>query len=119
MNFLPVELRGELAVFAQDGSAAPIGPESTNLLRRAASAILGIRPEHFLVVGDAACGSTVTIKLVEPLGSDTLIHFDLAGAASIARVEPSLRPKVGDRITLRPQPGLIHLFEAKSGMVLR
>jgi multiple sugar transport system ATP-binding protein len=119
MNFFPVELRGEQAVFAHDGGVAPIGAESVRLLRKAGRAVLGIRPEHFAVVDASAGGATVTIKLVEPLGSDTLIHFDLAGAAAIARVEPSLRPKVGDRITLRPQPGRIHLFEAESGMVLR
>ncbi len=40
----------------------------------------------------------ITVRLVEPLGSDTLIHFDLAGVSAIARVDPELRPKVGDRL---------------------
>ncbi|MBN9003896.1 MAG: sn-glycerol-3-phosphate ABC transporter ATP-binding protein UgpC [Rhizobiales bacterium] len=119
MNFFPVEWRGEQAVFAQDGSAALIDAENAVLMRRAGKAVLGIRPEHFVVADGATNGTTVTVKLVEPLGSDTLIHFDLAGASAIARVEPSLRPKVGDRITLRSQPGRIHLFEPESGKVLR
>ena len=119
MNFFPVEWRGEQAVFAQDGSAALIDAENAALMRRAGTAVLGIRPEHFAVADGESGGTTVTVKLVEPLGSDTLIHFDLAGASAIARVEPSLRPKVGDRIALRSQPGRIHLFEAESGRVLR
>jgi multiple sugar transport system ATP-binding protein len=119
MNFFPVELRGEQVIFAQDGSAALIDAENAALLRKAGNAVLGIRPEHFSVVDTGSGGATVTIKLVEPLGSDTLIHFDLAGASAIARVEPSLRPKVGDHITLRSQPGRIHLFEADGGRVLR
>jgi multiple sugar transport system ATP-binding protein len=119
MNFFPVEIRGEQAVFAHDDRAAPIGAENASLLRKAGRAVLGIRPEHFAAITDTAGGATVNIKLVEPLGSDTLIHFDLGGASAIARVEPSLRPKVGDRITLGPQPGRIHLFEVESGAVLR
>ena len=119
MNFFPVEWRGEQAVFAQDGSAALIDPENAALMRSAGRAVLGIRPEHFAVADGGSGGTAVTVKLVEPLGSDTLIHFDLAGASAIARVEPSLRPKVGDRIALRSQPGRIHLFEAESGRVLR
>jgi multiple sugar transport system ATP-binding protein len=119
MNFFPVEWRGEQAVFAQDGSAALIDAENAALMRSAGKAVLGIRPEHFAVANSETGSTTVTIKLVEPLGSDTLIHFDLAGASAIARVEPSLRPKVGDRVTLRSKPGRIHLFEADSGKVLR
>jgi multiple sugar transport system ATP-binding protein len=119
MNFFPVEWRDEQAVFAQDGSAALIDAENAALMRSAGKAVLGIRPEHFAVANSETGSTTVTIKLVEPLGSDTLIHFDLAGASAIARVEPSLRPKVGDRVTLRSQPGRIHLFEADSGKVLR
>jgi multiple sugar transport system ATP-binding protein len=119
MNFFPVEWRGDRAVFAHDGSAALIDAENAVLMRRTGKAVLGIRPEHFAVASDGTAGATVTVKLVEPLGSDTLIHFDLAGASAIARVEPSLRPKVGDRIALRSQPSRIHLFEPESGRVLR
>jgi len=88
-------------------------------LRRAGSGVLGIRPEHFAVAADPAEGNAVTIKLVEPLGSDTLIHFDLAGASAIARVDPSLRPKVGEVLCLRPQPGKTHLFDSSNGRVLQ
>ncbi|WP_157158073.1 TOBE domain-containing protein, partial [Bradyrhizobium genomosp. III] len=119
MNFFPVEWRQERAILSQGGTVVPLGEETANGLRRAGSAVLGIRPEHFAVATDAADGIAVNVKLVEPLGSDTLIHFDLAGAASIARVDPSLRPKVGDRLSLRPQPGRTHLFDAADGRVLR
>jgi len=70
------------------------------------------------VVAEPADGMAINVKLVEPLGSDTLIHFDLAGAPAIARVDPSLRPKVGDRLSLRPQPGKTHLFDGSNGRVL-
>jgi multiple sugar transport system ATP-binding protein len=119
MNFFPVELRNDRVVFSQDGAAAPLDAESQRLLRRAGRGVLGVRPEHFAVATDGADGIPVRIKLVEPLGSDTLIHFDLTGASAIARVDPSLRPKVGDRLNLRPQPGRTHLFDSANGEVLR
>jgi multiple sugar transport system ATP-binding protein len=119
MNFFPVEWRQELAILSQGGTALPLNGEAATRLRQVGSAVLGIRPEHFAVAPDTADGIAVTVKLVEPLGSDTLIHFDLAGASSIARVDPALRPKVGDRLSLRPQPGKTHLFNAANGEVLR
>ena len=106
-------------VFSHDGATVPLAEESCAPLRKAGSGVLGIRPEHFAVAADPADGSAVTIKLVEPLGSDTLIHFDLAGASAIARVDPSLRPKVGEVLSLRPQPGKTHLFDSTDGRVLR
>jgi multiple sugar transport system ATP-binding protein len=119
MNFVPVERRGDAFAFSHDGAAAVVDARHAALLRRAGKAVLGIRPEHFAVAADAAEGVGIVVKLVEPLGSDTLIHFDLAGTSAIARIDPALRPKVGDRLSLRPQPGKMHLFDADNGQVLQ
>ncbi|QOZ08151.1 ABC transporter ATP-binding protein [Bradyrhizobium sp. CCBAU 51765] len=119
MNFFPVEWRQEQAVLSQGGTVVALDGETAGRLSKAGNAVLGIRPEHFAVATDAADGIAIDVKLVEPLGSDTLIHFDLAGGPAIARVDPALRPKVGDRINLRPQPGKTHLFDATNGQVLR
>jgi multiple sugar transport system ATP-binding protein len=119
MNFFPVELRDEVFAFSHDGATVALDDRSQALLRQAGRAVLGIRPEHFAVATDASNGLAVQVKLVEPLGSDTLVHFDLAGASAIARIDPALRPKVGDRLSLRPQPGKMHLFDAEDGQVLQ
>jgi multiple sugar transport system ATP-binding protein len=119
MNFFPVEWLEERTILSQGGAVLPLDGEPASRLRQAGSAVVGIRPEHFDVAADMAAGIAVNVKLVEPLGSDTLIHFDLAGVSAIARVDPSLRPKVGDRLGLRPQPGKTHLFDAANGQVLR
>jgi multiple sugar transport system ATP-binding protein len=119
MNFFSVELRDEVLAFSHDGATVALDDRSQALLRQAGRAVLGIRPEHFAVAADASNGLAVQVKLVEPLGSDTLVHFDLAGASAIARIDPALRPKVGDRLSLRPQPGKMHLFDAEDGQVLQ
>jgi multiple sugar transport system ATP-binding protein len=119
MNFFPVELRGESVALSHDGTPVALNGDSAARLKNAGGkAVLGIRPEHFAVAPGTAEGIPVAVKLVEPLGSDTLIHFDLAGASAIARVDPALRPRVGDRLALRPQPGKTHLFHADNGQVL-
>lgn len=120
MNFFPVELRGDTAAFSHDGTPAPLDAVRCMRLKTAAGkGVFGVRPEHFDIVRDVASGIPVRIKLVEPLGSDTLIHFDAAGASAIARVDPSLRPKVGERLSVSPQPDKIHLFDAATGSVLQ
>jgi multiple sugar transport system ATP-binding protein len=119
MNFIPVEWREDRAVFSHDGTVVPLNGECCGRLRAAGNGVLGIRPEHFALVADPADGIAVNIRLVEPLGSDTLIHFDIAGASAIARVDPSLRLKVGDCLRLRPQAGKTHLFNGSDGQVLR
>jgi multiple sugar transport system ATP-binding protein len=119
MNFFAVEWHDDCAILSQGGAAVPVDGETASSLRQAGNAVLGIRPEHFTVATNAADGIAIEVKLVEPLGSDTLIHFDLAGVSAIARIDPSLRPKVGDRLALRPQPGKTHLFDATNGQVLR
>ena len=120
MNFFPVEWRGERVVFSQGGAAVPLGRgEPRPRCARPARACSEFVPNISLWRPIRPTASRSTIKLVEPLGSDTLIHFDLAGASAIARVDPSLRPKVGDRLSLRPQPGKTHLFDSTDGQVLQ
>ena len=119
MNFFSVELRDDIATFSNDGGPAPLDAAARARLRGAAGkAVFGVRPEHFQVVPGDSSGIPVQVKLVEPLGSDTLIHFDVAGTGAIARVDPSLKPRVGERLLLKPQPDKIHLFDAATGRIL-
>ena len=119
MNFFPVELRDDAAIYSGDVTPAPLDAALRARLKAAAGkGVVGVRPEHFQVVVADASGIPVQIKLVEPLGSDTLIHFDVAGTGAIARVDPSLKPKLGERLFLLPQVGKVHLFDAATGRVL-
>jgi multiple sugar transport system ATP-binding protein len=114
-----VELLDDAAIFSDGGTLAPLDAAARARLKTTAGkGVFGVRPEHFEVVADGSSGIAVQIKLVEPLGSDTLIHFDLAGTPAIARVDPSLKPKLGERLLLRPQADKTHLFDAATGRVL-
>jgi len=119
MNFFSVEMQGDAAIFSKGGAPAPLDAATRQRLKTAdGKGIFGVRPEHFEVDATGSSGIPVQIKLVEPLGSDTLIHFDLAGTPAIARIDPSLKPKLGERLFLRPQAAKTHLFDAATGRVL-
>ena len=119
MNFFPVELHGDAATFSRDGTSAPLDATARTRLKAAGGkGVLGVRPEHFDVVAADTSGIPVEIKLVEPLGSDTLIHFDVAGTPAIARVDPSRKPKLGEQLFLQPQRDKVHLFDTATGRVL-
>jgi multiple sugar transport system ATP-binding protein len=119
MNFFSVELRDDAAIFSNDGTPAPLDAAvSARLKAVAGKGVFGVRPEHFQVVAAETSGIPVQITLVEPLGSDTLIHLEIAGTGAIARVDPSLKPKLGERLFLKPQTDKVHLFDAATGKVL-
>lgn len=120
MNFFNIQ-RGNNG-FVLEGATplpAPLSDELATALGDRSEAVLGIRPEHFMPVDDQKKSLPVIVDLVEPLGSDTLIHFDLAGSRTIARVNPELRPKIGDRLNLMPQVGKVHLFDSVDGKAIR
>jgi multiple sugar transport system ATP-binding protein len=113
MNFFPVALDGGAAVLA-DGSRLAVPP-----LRAApARAVLGVRPEDLAPAAAGAAGLPAAVRLMEPLGSDTLVHVRLGGMDCVARVPPSTRLRVGDRLLLAAAPDRLHLFDADTGAAL-
>ncbi|WJH37730.1 sn-glycerol-3-phosphate ABC transporter ATP-binding protein UgpC (plasmid) [Aliirhizobium terrae] len=120
MNFFDIRRAGDGFVLADAQElAAPVPDTAKAALASIQEAVLGIRPEHFVHAPDDPKAFGVTIELVEPLGSDTLIHFTLASVKTVARVNPELRPKVGEQLKLAAQPGKAHVFDKASGKALR
>ncbi|MCQ0986097.1 ABC transporter ATP-binding protein [Jiella marina] len=118
MNFVPVTGNGQLLT-TSDGRTLPGLREFAQRVPAEGSAILGVRPEHLAVVPEDEAAFLANIDLVEPLGSDTLVHFKLAGNDAIARVEPDRRPRPGEVMPLAPVPGKAHLFDPASGAIIR
>ena len=76
------------------------------------SVTVGLRPEH-LHWNDGGPGATLDGKarVVEPLGSDTLVVFDVAGCELQARLPPRVVRHAGDPVRVSIAPQAIHLFD--------
>ena len=73
---------------------------------------IGLRPEHLhLAVDDAATMLVGAARVVEPLGSDTLVVFDVAGCELQARLPPRVVRRAGDTVRVAIAPESIHLFD--------
>jgi lactose/L-arabinose transport system ATP-binding protein len=93
----------ELALPANLAGARP-GPAS-----------LGIRPEHVSVTRNGSAPATLPVRLVEPLGKDTLLYFDDGSERAFVAVTEGLSMadvEVGSRLGLVLAPERLHLFGA-------
>ncbi|MGH3518298.1 MAG: ABC transporter ATP-binding protein [Haloechinothrix sp.] len=86
---------------------------------------LGFRPESLELVGAEAGGLSVTVNMVEELGSDAFGYGTLEGhdpthgeVDIIARVNPRTPPGKGEQIHLRIREGEQHVFSAMTGQRL-
>jgi sn-glycerol 3-phosphate transport system ATP-binding protein len=76
---------------------------------------LGVRPEH-LMISDGLAASPVLVELVEVLGADTVVYGRLPdGESLLIRMAGLPSCTEGDRLTVAPQPGALHLFDAAHG----
>jgi multiple sugar transport system ATP-binding protein len=118
MNHIPARVAGagERAIEIEGGPRLEL-PDSFGALpdRAGKPIVLGLRPEAF---GPAVNGRPpdleAAIRFVEPLGSDTLVFFDLGGAEVIARLPPSPQLQEGRTVPLAIDPDRTHLFDAET-----
>ncbi|MCZ7660044.1 MAG: sn-glycerol-3-phosphate ABC transporter ATP-binding protein UgpC [Xanthobacteraceae bacterium] len=112
MNFLKGHIRG-------NGGLAFEGPGGVRLPLAVAPgasegrpAVYGVRPEHFALADD---GADAEIQVVEPTGSEIQVVAKVGGEEVIAVFRERHQFNPGDRIRLKPDPRLVHLFDEPSG----
>jgi multiple sugar transport system ATP-binding protein len=115
MNFVDAIIRRNGAApsaVAPDGTALPLPADVGG--RDGQAVVYGIRPEH-LDLTDGANGLPAEVVVVEPTGAEILVFSRLASqeVAVVFKERHSFRP--GDRISLTPHPGTIHLFDKETG----
>jgi multiple sugar transport system ATP-binding protein len=112
MNFLKGTIRanGRLQFESDGGVPLPLAGAPSGSDGR--SVVYGVRPEHFVIADD---GAEAQVQVVEPTGSELNVVAKLGGADIIAvfRERHSFQP--GDKIRLKPDPRLVHLFDETSG----
>src|SRR5712671_1703689 len=112
MNFL----KGKLKV---NGAASFEGPNGVRLPLTSPPAnsdgrpvVYGVRPEHFTIADD---GAEAEIIVVEPTGSETQVFAKLGGEQVVAVFRERHQFNPGDKVRLKPDPGLVHLFDEATG----
>jgi multiple sugar transport system ATP-binding protein len=112
MNFLKGHVRS-------NGVATFEGPNGVKLpLKSAPTAsdgrpvVYGVRPEHFTIADD---GAEAEIVVVEPTGSETQVFATLGGQQVVAVFRERHLFNPGEKIRLKPEPSLVHLFDDATG----
>ena len=116
MNFLKGTIRrnGALQFEAASGVRLPLmaAPPSSDDGR---PVVYGIRPEHFVIAED---GGEAEVLVVEPTGSELQVVAKIGNEDIIAVFRERHDFKPGDKIRLKPDPRLAHLFDAPTGQRL-
>jgi multiple sugar transport system ATP-binding protein len=109
-------LKGRISLNGTAAFEAPAG--ITFALNNAPSgsdgrpAIYGVRPEHFSLSDD---GAEAVIQVIEPTGSELQVVAKVGENEIIAVFRERHQFKPGDKIRLKPDPRLIHLFDEATG----
>jgi ABC-type sugar transport system ATPase subunit len=124
MNFVDGSLREEdgHVFFFAGGMSIGVPHDKTATAKGAESLTLGIRPEDLRLnaAGESSVGGGTSgepfagrVVLVERLGGTSHVHFDVEGGSRMmASVLNDRLPDVGDTISVRVPPELVHLFAA-------
>src|SRR6266568_3252613 len=109
MNFLrgAVRLNGKMEFEAPGGARLPLAAAPPSSDGR--PVIYGIRPEHFVIADD---GGEAEVLVVEPTGSELQVVAKIGNEDIIAVFRERHDFKPGDKIRLKPDPRLAHLFDA-------
>jgi multiple sugar transport system ATP-binding protein len=96
----------------QSGGAAAVEPQL----------LLGVRPEDVSLLPGDPSGPGVNggarlsgrVEVVEPMGSEVIVHVATDVGPVVARVPPVAPPRVGEGITVSFNSRRVHLFDART-----
>jgi multiple sugar transport system ATP-binding protein len=118
MNLLTVPVGGDGSALL-DPVEVGLEPPVAAAARGLGEVVLGLRPES---LEPAADGIPVEVEVIEELGSDAyaVCIARLAGgpAKLTVRVDPWRAPERGERLSLTPRDGEVHVFDPATGLRL-
>jgi multiple sugar transport system ATP-binding protein len=79
--------------------------------------VIGIRPEDISI--ENTSGKSIELEcaldVIEPMGNESFIYFEIEKTQFIARVKPLHDLKVGGKVKLYIDPNRVYLFESATG----
>ena len=112
MNLLKgaVRLNGKPSFVTDGGTELPLESAPGGMDGR--PCVYGIRPEHLTLGGGPV---KAEVSVVEPTGSETQVFASLGGEKIVGVFRERIAAKPGEILSLSPNPGAVHLFDAESG----
>ena len=128
MNFIPCQVEqaaGALRVKLTDTLSFPVPPERTSRYTAFVgkqNLVLGLRPEHIMETRPHSEPNQhdfdQKIDVVEPMGMETLVYFQINGTDICGRVNPNAGATEGRSMKLRADLNNMHLIDDTTGKVL-
>jgi len=122
MNILPAKYTNDGFDVGEQLITVPAFIQEKLQLRPGQNFDLGIRPEHITITNDSALDTQhsallVEVKVVEPLGRETLIRASLPGSTVLLNVQigGNVRVNSGDRLYLQLDLNQLFVFDSITG----
>ena len=112
MNMLKGTIRANGSLTFESAGGVRLPLPSAPAASDGRTAIFGVRPEHFMLADD---GAEAEVHVVEPTGSEIQIVAKLGGEEVIAVFRERHQFKPGDKIRLKPDQRVVHLFDEATG----
>ncbi len=98
----------------------PLATESTIKNYIGKKITIGVRPEDISLEKkfDKSVQIEGTLEVVEPMGNETFVYFEIDNIQFIARVKPISDLKAGDKIELFIDPNKVYFFEYDTNRVI-
>jgi len=120
MNFIDVSVNIDYKLRSKNGQLNfSLSGEQINLLNEYSNKeiLLGVRPEDIRL--EKNNNNVIEIEaltdVVEPMGNETYIYFEIEKDQFIARVNPSKNLRTGEKIKLYIDPACGYFFDKKTG----
>jgi multiple sugar transport system ATP-binding protein len=126
MNFLASRLidRGgrELAVDLAGKLTLPVPASRADSYRSyvGRDVLFGLRPEHITERRPYVEGAefTLPVDVIEPMGTETMVHIDIAGVDVCARCSPDIAASPGKTMAFMAQMDHMHLIDPATDQVI-
>ena len=125
MNFLScrlIERGAALAVELGSDLTLPVPPSRASSYRPyvGRNLIFGLRPEHITERRHYGEGAefTLPVDVVEPMGTETMVHLEIAGVDVCARCSPENSASPGSPLTFMAQMDHMHLLDPATDEVI-
>ena len=116
MNLLKARKSGENLVLE---NGLPTNLPAPGSLEEGQDVLIGKRPEHMAFAQDGVEGLAVSVKVVEPTGSEIFAVAEQAGTELTCVFRDRLSIRDGDILTLDIAQGPVHYFVAQLGSILQ